>query len=124
MSDATATVDSYLDMWNETDPETRAKHIATAWVEDCHYVDPVLESEGYDGLSAMVAGVHERFPGHKFQRTSGIDSHHDTIRFEWELVAPDGSVTVAGIDVGTLSADGRLASITGFFGELPQADAA
>jgi hypothetical protein len=31
---------------------------------------------------------------------------------------------VAGIDVGELAPDGRLRSITGFFGELPARDAA
>jgi hypothetical protein len=51
-----------------------------------------------------------------------IDSHHDQLRFAWQVVGPDGSVPVAGIDVGVLAPDGRLERITGFFGELaPQA---
>ena len=37
-----------------------------------------------------------------------------------ELAAPDGTLTVAGIDVGRFDADGRLARISGFFGELPE----
>jgi hypothetical protein len=98
----------------------RAEHIERAWVGEGRYVDPMLEAEGHAALSEMVAGVHAQFPGHRFRRVSGIDTHHDQLRFGWELAAPDGAVTVAGIDVGLLAPDGRLRSITGFFGELPQ----
>jgi hypothetical protein len=119
MNDVATTVDTYLAMWNETDPGRRAEHIRLAWVEDGRYVDPLLEAEGHAALGDMVAGVHEQFPGHRFRRTSGIDSHHDRVRFGWELAAPDGAVTVAGVDLGELAPDGRLRAIAGFFGELP-----
>ena len=119
MSDITKIVDAYLAMWNETDPARRAEHIDRAWARDGRYVDPKLEAEGRAALSDMVAAVHAGFPGHRFRRVSGIDNHHDELRFAWELVAPDGSIAVAGIDVGGLAPDGRLQRVTGFFGELP-----
>jgi hypothetical protein len=72
----------------------------------------------------MVAAIHERFPGQRFRRLSGIDLHHDLVRFAWQLGGPDGDVTVAGIDVGSLADDGRLRSISGFFGEPPADDPA
>jgi hypothetical protein len=124
MSDVTTTVDTYLAMWNETDAARRAELIARAWAGDGRYVDPLLEAEGHAALNEMVAGVQAKFPGHRFRRLSGVDTHHDELRFAWELVAPDGAVVVAGIDVGTLAADRRLRRITGFFGELPQPAAA
>ena len=120
MSDVSTTVDTYFDMWNETDPDKRAELIEQAWSAGARYVDPVLEAEGHQGLSEMVAGVHAQFPGQRFERTSGIDTHHDLVRFAWQLGGPDG-VTVAGIDVGELDGDGRLRRITGFFGDLPEA---
>jgi SnoaL-like domain len=120
MSDVITTVDTYLAMWNEADPTRRAEHIARAWTDDGRYVDPMLEAEGHAAMSGMVVGVQERFPGHRFRRVSGVDTHHGEVRFAWELVAPDGAVVVAGIDVGGLAADGRLRRITGFFGELPK----
>lgn len=79
------------------------------------------EAEGHAALGSMVAGVQDRFAGHLFRRVSGADVHHGEFRFAWELVAPDGAVVVAGIDVGGLAADGRLRRITGFFGDIPQA---
>lgn len=121
MSDVTSTVDTYLAMWNETDPARRAQHIARAWTGDGRYVDPMLEAEGHAALGEMVTGVQAKFPGHRFRRVSGVDVHHDELRFGWELAGPDGAVVVAGLDVGTLAPDGRLRRITGFFGELPAA---
>ena len=119
MRDVTRTVDTYLAMWNETDPARRSQHIERAWVADGHYVDPLAEATGYAALGAMVSGVQTKFPGHRFRRTSGVDVHHDQLRFGWELAAPDGSVVVGGLDVGAMAPDGRLRRITGFFGEIP-----
>jgi hypothetical protein len=120
MSDVTSTVDTYLAMWNETDPTRRAALVAQVWTGDGHYADPALEASGHPALADMVAGVQARFPAHRFQRISGVDIHHDQLRFGWELVAPDGAVVVAGIDVGQFAPDRRLQRITGFFGELPR----
>jgi hypothetical protein len=119
MSDVTSTVETYLAMWNETDPARRSQHIERAWTGDGRYVDPMLEAEGHAALGAMVAGVQAKFPGHRFRRVSGVDVHHDELRFGWELRGPDGAVVVNGIDVGALAPDGRLRRITGFFGEPP-----
>jgi hypothetical protein len=113
----TTTVDRYFGMWNETDPAQRANLIRLAWVEDGRYADPLLEAEGHDALDGMVAGVQQQFPGHAFRRSGEIDAHHDCLRFAWELVGPDGAVVVAGIDVAIVGSDGRLQSVTGFFGD-------
>jgi hypothetical protein len=119
MSDVTTTVDTYLAMWNEQDPMRRLGHIEQAWTRDGSYVDPALEAQGHTALSEMVGAVQERFPDHRFRRTSAVDAHHDRVRFAWELAGPDGSVAVAGLDVGELDESGRLRRIAGFFGELP-----
>ena len=84
----------------------------------------LLEAEGHAAISEMVAGVQAKFPGHRFRRLSGIDTHHDQLRFAWDLVSPEGAVVVAGLDIGALASDGRLRRITGFFGEAPAATAA
>lgn len=119
--DVTATVDTYFEMWNEADAAKRTVLIRDAWEEDGAYVDPLIQASGHQALSEMVDGVHAQFPGHRFRRTSGVDAHHSLIRFGWELVAPDGSITVAGLDVGIVSDGGKLQRIGGFFGPLPEA---
>ena len=106
---------------NETDPAQRQQHIARAWTPGGRYVDPLLEAEKHAALGEMVAGVQAKFPGCRFRRVSGVDVHHGEMRFAWVLVAPDGNVVVAGIDLGALGRDGRLARITAFFGDMPAA---
>jgi hypothetical protein len=119
-TDVTTTVDTYLAMWNEPDRATRLALIERAWTTEGRYVDPLQEAQGHDALSAMVDAIQEQFPGQRFRRQSGVDSHHDQVRFAWDLAAPDGAVTVAGVDVGVVAEDGRLVSITGFFGDPPE----
>ena len=118
-TDLTQTVDAYLSAWTEPDAERRAELIAQAWTEDGRLVGPPLTGDGHAGISDMFAAMQQQFPGHEFRRTSGVDAHHDSLRFAWELVGPDGAVAVAGLDVGQVAPDGRLQRITGFFGDLP-----
>ena len=61
----------------------------------------------------MVEALHGQFPGHRFRRTSGVDSHHDQVRFGWVFAAPDGSVTAAGIDIGLVGDGDDLAALVG-----------
>jgi hypothetical protein len=121
MNDVATTIEAYLAMWNETNAARRDDHIDRAWTDDGRYVDPVIESEGHAGLSKMITDLQAQFPGHRFRQVNGIDLHHDQVRLAWEVVAPDGTVTSTGIDVGTVAADGRLQRIVSFTGPLPEA---
>ena len=118
MNNVTSTIDTYLSAWNETDPERRAKLIESAWADDGRLIDPPLTGEGHAGINDMSIALHTHYVGHQFRRASAIDEHHGYLRFAWELVGPDGSVALTGLDVGELAEDGRLRRITGFFGEL------
>jgi hypothetical protein len=118
MSNPTELIDRYIAMWNETDAERRRTLIACIWTEDASYLDPMLESEGQAGIDAMVGGVHERFPGHRFRRTSDVDMHHDRVRFSWELAPEGGAVVARGIDFAIVAPDQRLRTVTGFFDQV------
>jgi hypothetical protein len=119
MNDLTAVVDAWLEAFAEEDIERRTKLIEQAWSPDGRLVDPPLEGEGYAGLSEAADLVNTHYAGHTFRRVSGIDTHHEFVRYGWELVGPDGNPVIAGIDVGEVAPDGRLRKITGFFGDLP-----
>jgi SnoaL-like domain len=109
-------VDGYFAMWNETDPARRRAAIDTAWTPEASYLDPMLSAEGYAELDPMVTQVQDRFPGHRFRLTGPVDSHHDRLRWDWELAGPDGApAVVSGVDFAVLAVDGRLREVTGFF---------
>jgi hypothetical protein len=124
MTDVTATIDTYLSAWNEKDPARRKDLIGRVWAPDGRLTDPPLAAEGHSGISDMAAALQAQFPGHRFRRASGVDMHHEYLRFRWELVSPEGAVALTGFDFGELNADGRLRRIAGFFGDLPQETAA
>ncbi len=111
----TALVDRYIAMWNETDGASRRALIARTWTPDANYLDPLLEGVGHEGIDVMVAAVHERYPGHRFTRTSEVDVHHDRIRFDWTLGPTDGPALVQGTDFGVVTTDQLLSAVTGFF---------
>src|SRR3984957_10068163 len=115
MNAPVALIDRYIAMWNTTNAEDRRDLIAGAWADSGAYVDPQLNGQGHDGIDAMVQAVQDRFPNHRFRRTSDVDAHNDRVRFGWELAAEGEAPLVRGVDFGVLSADGRLQSITGFF---------
>jgi hypothetical protein len=111
-------VDGYFAMWNESDPRRRQELTAATWSPDASYVDPLFAADGYEGLDALVAGVHERYPGLRFRLIGTVDVHHDRARWSWEFGAPDGSPPVAaGVDFAVLAPDGRLRTVTGFFAQ-------
>lgn len=120
MSTTTQLIDTYIAIWNETDAARRRDLIARVWTDNASYVDPVLQGDGRTGIDAMVQALQQRFPGHRFSRTSEVDTHHDRVRFNWTLAPEGGAAIVEGVDFGLLAGD-RLQAITGFFNQMPSA---
>lgn len=123
MSNLTDLIDRYIAMWNETDAERRRDLIARTWTESASYLDPAVQGDGRTGIDAMVTAVQERFPGHRFRRTSDVEAHHDRVRFRWELAPTGGPAIVEGTDFGVVAANDRLQMITGFFDRVAPAPA-
>lgn len=124
MADTTTvetTIDTYLEAYCEPDAQRRAALIAQVWATDGQLLDPPFDGTGHEALAGLTDAVLSHFPGHRFRRTSAVDTHHDIARYGWELVAADGAVAVAGLDVADLGPDGRLQRVVGFFGPLPEA---
>ncbi|WP_210592996.1 nuclear transport factor 2 family protein [Streptomyces sp. GESEQ-35] len=116
----------YFEAWNASEPEELAKAVAAAWTIDGAYTDPLSDVGGHEQITAVIAAAHEQFPGFAFRLVGSVDGHHDTARFSWELVSEaggtpsgGGSAPVAGFDVITLGADGRIRSVLGFLDRVP-----
>jgi hypothetical protein len=126
MTEITTTIGTYVELWNEPDPERRRDLIGQAFDVNARYQGPLVEGVGHDGLEALVTSLHtnvrEHLGGYRFQRTGEIDAHHDAVRFSWEIVrSDDDSIFAAGVDVGVLAADGRLRQVTTFLDVAPEA---
>ncbi len=119
MTNAPEIATRYVALWNETDGERRRDLIAESWTENASYVDPLMRGEGHDGIDALIAAVHERFPGHRFTVRGEPDGHNNRVRFSWSLGAADAPPVAHGTDFAVLAADGRLQSVTGFLDQAP-----
>lgn len=122
MADTTTLIDTYLAAYGETDADRRTRLINESFAADGSLTDPPFVATGHDQLHGTFGAVQEQFPGHTFRRTSGIDEHHGTARYRWDLVAPDGAVTLSGMDVVTVEG-GRIRQVVGFFEPLPPLNA-
>lgn len=105
--------DRYVALWNEPDAGRRRSAIAALWTEDGAYIDPSHEDRGYHEIEAAVAKAYDEFvaKGFVFRSANNADSHHNTVRFNWEMVPADGGpVAAVGFDFMVLDDDGRIRS--------------
>ena len=114
----TDNIDIHLEAYALDDAARRDALVATAWNADGELLDPPLEGRGRAEISALADVVLTHYAGHKFVRTTAVDSHHGFARYGWDLRAPDGAVAVSGIDVVQFDDDGKLLRVVGFFGPL------
>ena len=107
---------AYAAAWGEPDAAKRAAMLEICWSDTAVYQDPKAHVEGRAALCDYIGDVQEQFPGLRIEVTSGVDMHHDSLRFGWCLRLANGATAIEGIDFATVASDGRLAGITGFFG--------
>ncbi|HUP17668.1 MAG TPA: nuclear transport factor 2 family protein [Acidimicrobiia bacterium] len=119
MAHVTSTIDIHLEAYCEPDSERRNELLSRVWSESGTLIDPPFDGTGIGPISSMGEAVLEHYPGHRFRRTSDVDTHHVFARYAWDLVAPDGTVAVNGLDVVEFGEDGKLIRVVGFFGDLP-----
>jgi hypothetical protein len=118
MSGINTTIANYIAAWNETDSDKRREVIAG--VEGGSYLDSHRDSTGHDAIDAMIAAVQQMFPGYRFRLASGIDVHHDRVRFSWQAGGTlDAPLFFAGTDFATIAPDGRFNAVTGFTDAMP-----
>jgi hypothetical protein len=121
MTELDTTIDTHLEAYAEPDPVRRSELIRKIWAGDGQLVDPPLDGAGHEGIGNLAAALQSQFPGHTFRRTSGIDAHHGFARYEWAMLAPDGTTVLTGLDVAEVADDGTLRRVVGFFGALAAA---
>jgi SnoaL-like domain len=115
----TKTVTRYMAAWNEPDDTARRALLGQCWSNSGVYLDPNVSLAGRDALAMQIATVQASRPGARLEFMSGIDVHHNVVRFLWRLVRADGTCGDTSIDFGEVGADGRLVRIVGFFGPAP-----
>jgi len=118
MTDLAAIAHNYIAAWNETDAARRVGLLNAAFTKDVSYRDPIMQGDGHAGLTALIEGVQQRFPGFRFSLRGTPDGFGEFIRFSWNL-GPEGvDSVIEGTDIGFVE-NGRLKTVTGFLDKVP-----
>ena len=120
MSSYPESFDHMLAAWNEPDPELVRSHLEKALSPGVRFVDPSIDTTGIDGFEANVHEVKKNNPGYVYSRVSAVDSQHGFHRYHWAIHNKDGELVLPGFDVVETDENERVASVVGFFGELPK----
>jgi hypothetical protein len=115
-----ASVLDYVAAWNEPNVATRLQILERCWAEDAAYLDPNAELRGRAALCECISKMQAGRPGARIEMMSGLDLHHNVVRFLWRLVHADGGFGDTSIDFGEVDARGKLTKMVGFFGEAPR----
>jgi hypothetical protein len=112
-------IGAYFEAWNETDPGQRRALLEQAVTSDAELVEPSGRWRGIDGLSERIGNYLASAPGTRVVPASGVDAHHDLVRYAWSVVDGDGREIIDGLDVAQRAEDGRLMRVAMFHGPLP-----
>ena len=120
MPDHPEAFEHMLAAWNEADPSRVRAHLEKALAPDVRFVDPTIEVTDIDGFEENVHKVHADNPGYVYSRASNVDSQHGFHRYHWAIHTQEGDLVLPGFDVVETDSEGRVATVIGFFGELPK----
>ena len=119
MSDYPSSFDSMLAAWNEPDPDKVRALLNEALAPNVRFVDPSIDLTGIDAFADNVFHVQSQIPGAVYSRTSGVDSQHGFHRYHW-AIHHNGKLIQPGFDVAETDESGRVVTVIGFFGEVPE----
>jgi hypothetical protein len=68
----------------------------------------------------MIATAQGQFPGYRLRLASGIEAHHDYLRFSWVAGGTaEAPLYIKGTDFVVIAGDGRIKSVVGFVDAAP-----
>ena len=97
-------VEAYVAAWNEPDAAARMKILGGCWADDATYLDPNADLRDARRSATHITKMQAGRPGARIEFMSGIDLHHNVVRFLWRLVRADGSAGDVSIDFGEVDA--------------------
>lgn len=118
MSDPMSIATAYLETWNETDGAKRQSLLQKYWADEATYVDPLMSADGPDGISDLVAAVHQRLPGFRITLTGTPNGHGKYVRLSWSLGLDGAEPPIEGSDV-VMVGEGRISQVIGFIDRAP-----
>jgi len=111
-----ALVDAWFAAWAEPDEAARTKSLTTIAQADVRMRDRFSCVEGVSELTQHIAAAQRFMPGLRLRRTGEPRHCQGTVVADWTATGPDDAPRGQGTNVFTLGPDGRIESVTGFWG--------
>jgi uncharacterized protein YndB with AHSA1/START domain len=114
--DAGALVDAWFAAWSEPDEAARAASLGAIASPDVRMRDRFSSIQGISELMPHLAAAQRFMPGLRLARKGEARHCQGTVIAEWTATGADGAPRGQGTNVFTLGPDGRIESVTGFWG--------
>ena len=118
---APSLVDRWFAAWNELDPIARQESVEELVAPDVQFKDRFGLTGGVEELLGHIAAVHQFMPGLRLKRTGEVRHCQGLVLADWIAVGKDNQERARGTNAYALSADGRIAAVTGFWSNHPSA---
>jgi len=103
-------LDNLFRVFNEHDPERRARTIAANYTEDVVWTDPDGTTQGHQSLNERAQSLVDRLPDFVFSAAGPVHVSGDLGLLAFNHGMPQQQPSVSGFDVA-LVRDGRIARL-------------
>lgn len=111
-------IEEYFRAWNEKGLKNIETMLEKCWTSDGTYADPrVAPMQWKNGLAAVIQGSQEAMPDRRINKTSKVETHHNSGRYKWEVVKQNGERS-EGLDYVEFDSENRIRRVVSFFGAL------
>jgi uncharacterized protein YndB with AHSA1/START domain len=114
-ADAAATVDGWFEAFSDANDATRNATLDRVVAPDIEFRDRFSLVLGLDDLRPHLAAGHKFMPGMRLARVGDVRHCQGTVLADWVATGPDGAERGRGTNVFTLSGDGRVSTVVGFW---------
>jgi uncharacterized protein YndB with AHSA1/START domain len=113
---AAATADAWFDAWAEPDAAVREQALARIATPDVRFNDRFSTLDGLSDVLPHIAAAQRFMPGLRLHRTGEPRHCQGMALVDWVMRGADGQERGKGTNAFVFGADGRLESVTGFWG--------
>jgi uncharacterized protein YndB with AHSA1/START domain len=113
--DPGARVDAWFAMWADTDDASRVSRLRAIAAPEVRMRDRFSAVEGIDELTHHIGAAQRFMPGLRLQRDGEARHCQGVVVADWRAVGPDDQPRGRGTNVFTISPEGKIDSVTGFW---------
>jgi hypothetical protein len=113
---AASLVDQWFAAWSEADAGARDRSLAAIAAPAVRFEDKFSCVDGVSELSGHLAAAQRFMPGLRLERRGDIRHCQWHVLADWVAVGADGQERGRGTNLFVFDAEGRIATVTGFWG--------